>query len=123
MAISLNGTTYNGGANPLPPDADGGIDLIPRKIGKSFQAANGSRSFVSRSATKREWALKWTNANTTTRTAVLALAVLGSTFTFVDEVGGSYTVQTEEKDCQVGTSFVKSDDSMLYNISLTIRQV
>lgn len=124
-AIILNGTTYNGaGGNPYPPDADGGIDLTPRKIGRLLIAANGARSFVNRGAgiVKREWKLTWTNAGTVTYGAVRTLVALTTTFTFTDEFGAPYTVQIEEEDLTAASAFVKYDNTMLYTFSLTVRE-
>lgn len=128
MAIVLNGVTYSGPPNPYPPDADGGSDLSVRKIGRVVEAASGARSFVWRQSagtgiTKREWSLSWTNADTTTRAALLALAAVAGSFPYVDEQGVSYTVQIEEDDLQLSSSFTRYDNAILYNVSLTLHQV
>jgi hypothetical protein len=127
MAITLNGVTYNGGANPLGPDSDGGSDLKPMKIGRVLVAASGARSFVWRQSggsgiIKREWALSWSNANTTTRTALLNLLAVAGTFLFQDEQGAFWTVQIEEEDLKITSSFTRANNTILYNIALTLHQ-
>jgi hypothetical protein len=72
---------------------------------------------------KQDFTLTWSNANTTTRTALLALAALGTTFSFTDDQGSVWTVQTEEEALTIGSSFVKSNNTMLYNMTLELHEV
>lgn len=128
MAIVLNGVTYNGGSNPMPPDSDGGVDATYRKAGRTIEAASGARSFVHRTSAgtpiiKREWTLSWSNMNTTTRSALLSLLAVAGTFTFQDEQGSSWTVQIEEEDLKIASSFTRYNNAILYNASLTLHQV
>jgi hypothetical protein len=120
--IILNGTTYSGTpASPGTPWKISSIQETTRKIGTVNVAADGTRTFVQR-GTKREWALRWDKVPENTRAAVAALAVLASTFTFTDEHGTSYTVQTEEDSYNSATAFTSGANVEYYNLDLTLRQ-
>jgi hypothetical protein len=121
-ALVINGVTYNGaGGNPHPPSK---APFTLKRIGRTLVAANGARTFVDRGTDKRVWVLSWENADPADRTAVRALALLSTTFTFTDEEGVSYTVQVEEDDAYTHEpSFTKSDNGLLYDLSITLRQV
>jgi hypothetical protein len=126
-AIIINGTTYNGsGGNPLPPSKN---PMTIAKIGKTMVNANGGRVFVARVVAgvpirKRTWVLSWEKATSVERNAVRALVALATTFTYADEEGTSYTVQVEEDDpYNHAASFTKADNSLLYDLSITLREV
>lgn len=83
--------------------------------------SDGSRHFVQR-GTKRVWAIKWDKVNETTRAALVTLGLLSTTFVYVDELGTSYTVQTENDDLKHSTAFTSVTNVYYYGVELTIRQ-
>lgn len=126
-AIVINGVTYDGaGGNPHPPSK---IDLTIQKIGKTMVSANGGRTFVARTSggvpiRKRTWTLSWEHGSTVDRNAVRALLAVATTFTYADEEGTSYTVHVEEDDAYThAPSFTKADNSLLYDLSITLKEV
>lgn len=118
-AIILNGTTYSGGANPYPPSK---IEEVSKKVGKTLIMASGVRAFVGPGTVKEGWKLSWEVVNTTTRAAAKALVALTATFTYTDEFGVGHTAQCEADDQTRGTAFTKADNSILYDLQLTIWQ-
>ena len=50
------------------------------------------------------------------------LAVLGTTFAYVDEHGASYTVQCEEQDARSATAFTRADGTIYYDVELTLHE-
>lgn len=119
MAISLNGTTYNGGANPYPPTK---IAKKRTKVGKTLVMASGVRVFVYGGNNKSGWVLTWENANEVTRAAVAAVTVLTTTFAFVDQLGVTRTVQCEADEQVEDTAFTTAANAILYDVQLTIWQ-
>lgn len=119
MAIVLNGVTYNGGSNPEPPSK---IAKARTKIGKTLIAANGKRHFMSASTTKNAWTLSWESANATTRSAIATLHALNTTFTFVDQIGVSNTVQCEEEDNTEDTSFTSAAGTIYHDLQIVLHQ-
>lgn len=121
MAIQLHTTTFNGTlpnpSNPLPPST---IERKDSKIGKTLIAASGKRNFVSRSAFKPLWTLRWDEVNLSTRNAVKAIHALNSTFTFVDEQGSNWTVQCEEDDAYSESTSFTDNDGNIYYTSVTL---
>lgn len=96
--ISLNGTAFTGlpnGSGAAAAWQPTGYKEIPSKIGATLVAANGTRNRVERGVTKRAWELEW-KCNHATMLALKTIALLNTTFTFVDFEGTSYTVQTED---------------------------
>lgn len=120
--ISLNGTTYSG--TPLSLGAPWKPSKITRriiKIGTTNIAANGTRTLVLR-GNKSEWDLEWEKVDAITRNAIRTLHALSTTFTFVDEDGASWTVQTEEGDQEDTTAFTSPSNTQYYDTSITLRQ-
>jgi hypothetical protein len=120
--ISLNGTTYDGtpaaGSNPWKPASITRRDI---KIGVTNVAADGTRTLVLRGI-KREWDIEWEKVNATTRNALRTLHALTTTFTFVDEDGTSWTVQTEEGDHEDSTAYTSGANVQYYDTKITLRQ-
>lgn len=121
--LVLNGTTYNGTpsslSNPWKPD---GFDLEVAKIGVSLVADDGTRRFVTRSTSKRTWKITWSRANETTRAAVRALHLLTTTWTMVDPLGVSYTVQTEQDDYSEDYAMTTLANALRWKLELTVRE-
>ena len=118
MAISLNGVSYSGGANPTPPTK---ISQTRQKAGTTLIMASGLRVFVGPGTVKRGWKLSWANANEITRPAVAALT-LTTTFTYVDPLAASHTVQIEADAQTEDTAFTTAANTLLYDLELTIWQ-
>ena len=116
-AIILNGNTYDNTTYARP------ISVTEKliKVGPSIVAANGARTFVHR-ATKREWQIEWGGVLDATRGTVASTHALSTTWTFVDEHGTSYTVQTEEGDYESTTAFADHAGTQYYDVSLTLRE-
>ena len=97
--LVINGTTFNG-----KPDGTGtaaawdptGYKETPQKIGKTLEAADGTRNRVERATTKRIFDLEWNPCTYATMQTLRTIALLTTTFTFVDFGGTSYTVQVED---------------------------
>lgn len=97
--LVINGTTFNG-----KPDGTGtaaawdptGYKETPAKIGTTLVAADGTRNRVERGTTKHVFDLAWDPCNLATMQALRTIALLTSTFAFVDYGGTSYTVQVED---------------------------
>lgn len=121
--LVLNGTTYSGTptslSNPWKPDS---LDLQIAKIGPTLVADDGTRRFVSRGTSKKTWKITWNRANETTRAAVRTLAALTTTWTMVDQLGTSYTVQTEQDDYTEDYAMTTIANDLRYKLELTVRQ-
>jgi hypothetical protein len=120
-SITLSGTTF------YPSD----IAVETEKQGVSLVAASGSRRWAQRvtgggtSILKSKWVLTWEKATGAVRTAVAAVYVLNSTFTFTDEHGLSYTVQCEGggDGFKTNISLISSGLVLYYDVELSIYQV
>lgn len=115
--IMLNGTTF------YPSDVPKELS----KIGVSLPMASGTRRFVQRTVSgtpvfKRTWALPWLIVPEATRAAVQTIALLTTTFTFVDHLGVSYTVQTEEDSYTEKVSVIVSNTVFYYDLTLKLYQ-
>jgi hypothetical protein len=114
--ISLNGVTF------YPSDVPEELELI----GESIVSDNGTRRWIqivdgsSNPIRKRSWTIPWNDVPAATRAAIKAIALLGTTFTFVNELGESYTVQCEEKCFSSNVSTISGDNLNYYTVSLTI---
>ena|SRR5205085_10012034 len=121
--LIMNGTTYDGTpistAHPLKPTT---LTVADAKIGKTQIAYNGNRTFIYRGARKKTWTIGWPLANETTRAAVRTLHELTTTWTFVDEHGTSYTVQTEADDLSEDYAMTTPANAILYDVKLTVRE-
>jgi hypothetical protein len=89
------------------------------KIGVSLAMADGSRRWVQR-ANKHTWAISWERVNVFVRGAVEAVALLGTTFAFVDQDGFSHTVQCEADAYSDSVAAISPDNTLYYDISLTV---
>lgn len=121
--LVLNGTTYSGTpltpGTPRKPDS---IDLEDEKIGVVLVADNGARRFVLRGTQKKTWTIAWKGAGEATRSALRTLAALTTTWTFVDQLGVSYTVQTEQNDYTENYAFTDPSNNIYYDLTLKVRQ-
>jgi hypothetical protein len=61
-------------------------------------------------------------ANETTRAALRALNALATTWTFVDQFGTAYTVQTEEQDLDEDYAQTDAANNLYYRLKLTLRE-
>jgi len=121
--LVLNGTTYSGTPlTPATPRKPNGIDLEFAKVGTTLIAADGTRRFVARGTTKRTWKITWERAAEATRSALRTLAALTTTWTFVDQLGASYTVQTEQDDYTEDYAATDLAGNLYYDITLTVRE-
>jgi hypothetical protein len=122
--LIINGTAYSGSptntANPQRPDS-GGVERTTIKIGKMLTAADGSITEMLR-GTKRQWKIKWTHANATTMTALIAIFALTTTFTFTDVNAVSYTVVCVTDDPFAASIFTDRTNAYLYDVELTLRE-
>lgn len=122
--IVLNGTTYSG--NPLTPSTPRKPDKISvsvNKVGVVLIAASGKRRFVLRGTVKRTWEISWGGAREATRAALRTLHQLTTTWVFTDELGSSYTVQTEgEDDYSESYAFTDPSNNLYYDMRLTVRE-
>lgn len=120
--LIINGTTYSGTpASPANPYRPMAIEVSVEKIGKVIVAANGNRTWVHQSI-KRTWTISWEKASETTRAALRALHLLTTTFTFTDQFGTSYTVQTEADDLKENTAHSDRANAYFYDLTLIVRQ-
>lgn len=123
--IVLNGVTYSGlpngagNANAWQPT---GYVVRQEKIGVTLPAADGTRNRVERSVTKREWELTWEKCNSATRSTLVTLAALYTSFSMADFDGNTYTCFIDEPfepewshNSPAGASF--------WNCKIKIRQV
>lgn len=121
--LVLNGTTYSGTpltpATPRKPDR---ISVAVSKIGVTLVAADGKRRFVARGTVKRTWTVEWDGAREATRSALRTLHQLTTTWTFTDELGSSYTVQTEQDDLDESYAFTDPSNNLYYDLKLTIHE-
>ena len=98
------------------------------KIGKALVMDNGDRHWVQRVDVssnpihKRKWDLTWQDVAEATRAAIEAVALLATTFTYVDQHGTSYTVQCEETAYKDKVSYISPGNVLYYNVDLTIYQ-
>jgi hypothetical protein len=115
MAVTLNSVAV------YPSD----IQLTTRKIGVSLVMASGARVWVDRldgvdPIAKRQWELTWDGATAAVRTIVAAAFALSAPFAFVDQYGGSYTVQCEDDGYQESVNLIAGDGTLYYDLSLTV---
>jgi hypothetical protein len=128
--LIMNGVTYDGtpSANPTHPRKPTGLTRKEEKIGRVLVAANGARTWVQRvdgssnPIRKRTWEIAWDKANETTRAALRTLNALATTWTFVDQLGTSYTVQTEAEDYEEEYAMTDSANNLYYRCKLTVRE-
>lgn len=121
--IIINGTTYSGTpltpATPRKPDK---ISVSVSKIGVTLVMASGKRRFVSRGTVKRSWDIEWNGAREATRAALRTLHQLTTTFSFTDELGVAYTVQTEQDDLSEAYSYTDPSNNLYYDLKITLRE-
>lgn len=116
--ISLNGTTF--GPSKIAVEIE--------KIGAEQIGADGHRNWMQRldgsnqPIHKRTWTLTWEKVLAALRTSIRNVFLLGTSFTYVDEDGTSYTVQCEKQDYKDDIAFVGAGPTLYYNVTLTIRQ-
>lgn len=121
--LTLNGTAYSGvPTSPATPRKPDRISVAVSKIGVTLVAASGVRRFVSRGTVKRTWTVEWKGAREATRAALRTLHQLTTTWSFTDELGSSYTVQTEQDDLEEAYAFTDPANNYYYDLTLTIRE-
>ena len=92
------------------------------KIGTVVIFEAGNSVFVYRGV-KREWVIHWEKVPETTRTALMTIAALSTTFPFVDEHGTSYTVHCRPGGHQSKTAFTTPANAIYYDVDLTLHEV
>lgn len=107
--IFLNSTEF------FPSDAP----VTLTKVGAALVSANGTRRWVQR-AHKRAWDLSWEGVSNATRAAVQTIALLTTTFTYVDQLGVSYTVQCEEDCFTASVSAIEPSGTIRYDVALKV---
>lgn len=115
--VTLNGTAI------YPSN----IEVTLSKIGKTQISANGGRIFLHRTISgtpiyKNKWDLTFDGISEAQRATVRALAVTATTMPFVDELGVSRTVQTEEECYSAGVAAIAPPNglTLYYNVKLTL---
>lgn len=116
-SITMNGVTFH------PSE----FTVEVSKIGVTLVAADGTRRFVQRmnGATpivKRTWPFPWKNVSETVRAAVAAIYALNTTFTLIDELGVSYTVQCEAGGYTQKINTIVSNTELRYDLELRVFQ-
>jgi len=115
-SISLHGGSFT------PND----VQQTTAKIGKSLVYDNGGRDWMQRvdglgqPIVKSQWEISWKLVDSTLRSAILAVFLLDTSFTFIDEHGDSYTVQCEDAGFKSQIGAVLMGAILLYDITLTI---
>lgn len=112
-----------------------GIEFFPSdapkaliKVGAVQVAANGARTWIQRldgsnnPIHKRTWSLAWKGVGSSVRTAVEGIALLGTTFPYIDQHGASYTVQCEDAAYSDSVSDIGPDGTLYYDLTLEIKQ-
>lgn len=120
--LILNGSTYSGNPNGGTLWRPVSVEETINKIATVIVAESGARTLVYRGV-KRTWAIKWEGVPESTRSALAALAALATSFSYTDEHGTAYTVQTETDDYKSETSHTTPANVYYYNVDLTIHQV
>lgn len=117
--LIIAGTTYSGSpTNTANPQRPVDIDHEVIKVGRLLEAADGSTSWVQR-AYKNKFTINWgKKANLTTRTAVIALYLTSTTFSYTHFDGGVYTVLTVGDDTFLEK--VTSNPANAYKFDLVI---
>ena len=120
--LVLNGTTYDGtpatSGHKWKPTK---ITFKDPKVGVVLEAASGKRRYVHRGL-KRTWEITWDIADASTRGAVRTLAALTTTWSFTDQLGVSYTVQTEPGDYSEEYKRTDPSGNLYYALKLTVRE-
>jgi hypothetical protein len=110
--IQLNGAVF------YPSNTETTI----RKHGTSLIAANGTRRWIQRGH-KRQFALSWERAPLATLTALTTIALLTTTFPYVDPFGTTYTVQCEDEALRYAVGLIARQAGavvLYYDIQMTI---
>ncbi len=118
-AVTFNGTPLTGNAAAWRPT---GITAKEQKIGVTLEAANGTRNRVERGANKHVWDVVWEGCNLATMQTVRTIARLATSFTFVDNEGVSFTVQTEDQFAPAWL-FDDAGGASYWSVTLTLYQV
>jgi len=113
-SISLNGSLFN----PTSVSAR----LI--RVGDSRRAANGTLYYYHRS-NKLAWDIQWNSLAETNLSAIQTIALLTSSFAFIDEASTSYTVLVPDGGYSAVLSASKASRANFYyyDVTLTIEQV
>jgi len=118
--IKLNNVTF--GKTGLQGPTNVEPDLLV--FGSEQETRNGALSLLE-TGKKWHWTITWDAVDVATRNAVRSIALLSSTFTFVDEDGVSHTVQCpKEGRYKAGISITGSDGggTLYYGVTLVIRE-
>lgn len=117
--ITLNATIFGlGGSHKGPTNIEEEVLVF----GTEFEADTGDLSMLE-TGKKRQWVLTWNDIPVATRTAIRAIALLSSTFTYIDEDGNSFTVQCPKQSrYKSGISIIANATTLYYGVTLTIRQ-
>src|SRR4030095_9326789 len=81
------------------------------------------RGLGHRGTVERAWTVEWKGAREATRAALRTLHQLTTTWTFIDELGTSYTgCQTEQDDLEESYAFTDPANNLYYDLTITIRE-
>lgn len=128
--LIMNGVTFNGTpiANLSNPRKPSELTVKNVKVGAVHVKADGSRVWIQRldgsssPINKKVWLVGWPRANELTRDALRTLNELDSTWTFTDQLGASYTVQTEAEDLEEEYAGTGAGGEIWYSMKLTVRE-
>ncbi len=109
-AITLNGVTFTKCKGVQESDA---------KIGKTIQAANGSRRFAQR-AQKSTFVLSFEGMSISQLNDLRAIQALTTTFAYVDGHGVSTTVLCMDDPLSIDTPTIDSNSDIWYDAQLTV---
>lgn len=114
MAITLNGVTVK--PSTIEPE------LVV--IGEELEAPDGTITQIRRGGnTKWRWTLTWEKVSASVRNQIRTIALLNTTFTFVDEDGTSYTVLTDMQPySSKNAAFGADGTTVYYDVTLKIQE-
>jgi hypothetical protein len=120
LPIRLNGIIFSGSpGNLAAPCAPIAIEPILDKVGTLIKGRDGTRNWMQR-GTERGWTIRWEDAPVATRDTLEAIYLLTATFTYRDEHGDAYTVQTEGGGWTESTGSIDASGNVFYAITLQI---
>jgi hypothetical protein len=121
LPIRLNGVIFSGSpGNLAAPCAPIAIEPIIDKLGTLVKGIDGTRNWFSYGGTERGWTIRWEDAPEATRDTLEAIYLLTSAFTYRDEHGDAYTVQTESGGWTESTGAIDASGNVFYSITLQI---
>lgn len=100
-----------------------GIERTLEKVGDELIAADGTLRFYYRK-TRKIWTLQWNNVHETVVALVTIIANLTTSFTFIDDLGTSYTViNTGMKSDWDAKGILANGEVIFKKVELELKQV